>query len=313
MNISQMKQLICVLSCGSINKAAEQLNISQSGLSASIKALETELGQPVLRRSHNGITLTTFGIEFLNTAQQITELYDNFLLKSMSPEQDRLYISSQFLLYAGTAFTQICSTNENLYTTFRFAEKGTNEVVLDIINGTSDIGIIVTPTFCRDRLIWNLKENGLDSYLVCSSASRCMVGPHSPLYQLPSDSIHLNQLSLFPRLEYEDRGLLNDKALFESERTHFPCSSRITISDTGSFHHLLEQTNCFFIGIYNEHAYSQTRFYSNIRVLNICDSDFPYDTLWLRRRGWQLTPLAKRYLQLLYQLSGAAPIEGLIV
>lgn len=58
MKISQLQQIVEIVSCGSINKAAQKLYISQSGLCASLNAVEKELGQKILHRSYNGITLT---------------------------------------------------------------------------------------------------------------------------------------------------------------------------------------------------------------------------------------------------------------
>ena len=109
MKISQLRQIVEVLSCGSINKASEKLYISQSGLSAAIQAAEKELGQPVLKRSHSGITPTAFGLQFLEAAQKILEIYDGLLQSAAPPGNNRLRISSQFLRYAGSVFTMICT------------------------------------------------------------------------------------------------------------------------------------------------------------------------------------------------------------
>ena len=54
MKISQLQQLIAVSACGSINKAAGMLYISQSALVSSINAAEAAVGQQILIRSYNG-------------------------------------------------------------------------------------------------------------------------------------------------------------------------------------------------------------------------------------------------------------------
>lgn len=55
--------------CGSLNKAAEKLSISQSTLSRQLLTLEKGLGQSLFNRSTQGVTLTEFGTLLLGEVQ----------------------------------------------------------------------------------------------------------------------------------------------------------------------------------------------------------------------------------------------------
>jgi len=299
--IRQLQQILEIISCGSINKAAQKLYISQSGLCATLNAVEKKLGQQILRRSYNGITLTPFGLEFVKSARQIVEIYDQLLVKSLPNEHSRLCISSEFLLYASSAFTMLCNElGDN--TEYRFAEK-TNDVVLqDVLGEVSDLGIIVTPTAVRERVFSVFEQIGLEGSVLCINECSCLVGPHSPLYQLERDAVPLEHLALYPRLRYERRPWPVDKDVFRIQDDYFPCSSWITINDAGSFQNFLSRTNCFFVGIHNRTAYKKIGYYNNIRTLGLSDAGFSWDTIWLRRKGCPLSPLTKRYLRLLYDL-----------
>ena len=90
MKIQQMRQILAVSNSESINKAAQKLYMSQSALSASIHSAEQELGQPILKRSHNGIEMTDFGKQFVETSRKILELYDE-LLRETAPESNQLW------------------------------------------------------------------------------------------------------------------------------------------------------------------------------------------------------------------------------
>jgi len=57
--------------CGSINKAAKNLYISQSSISNSIKKLEAELGYNIFIRKNNTVALTPEGVVFLESAKII--------------------------------------------------------------------------------------------------------------------------------------------------------------------------------------------------------------------------------------------------
>ena len=311
MKISQLQQIVEIISCGSINKAAQKLYISQSGLCASLNAAEKELGQKILHRSYNGITLTPFGLQFVDSAKEILQIYDRLLLAALPEERDRLCVSSDFLLYASSAFTMVCNENGGKYTEYRFTENNNDAVLQDVLSGTSDLGILSTPTAAREQVFAVFEKLELDGNVICTNASSCLVGPHSPLYELEGESIPLEHLALYPRLRYERNPWPTDKDIFRIQDEFFPCSSWITINDAGSYHNFLSRTNCYFVGGYNRRAYDKLGYHSNIRALRLSGADFSWDTIWLRRKEWKLTPLNQKYLQLVYELTDSQPQKPL--
>lgn len=73
MKLSQIEQVLEVARVGNISQAAENLYLSQSNLSLSIKKLETEVGTDIFVRTGNGVTLTRFGEMFVRQAQHIMD------------------------------------------------------------------------------------------------------------------------------------------------------------------------------------------------------------------------------------------------
>ena len=71
MKTEQLEQLLKVLECGSISKAARKLYISQPSLTKNIAQLESEYGIKILTRTSKGIELTEEGINFVFYAKQI--------------------------------------------------------------------------------------------------------------------------------------------------------------------------------------------------------------------------------------------------
>ncbi|TJZ54227.1 LysR family transcriptional regulator [Streptomyces piniterrae] len=61
MELRQLRYLVCIVEEGSFTRAAARLHLAQPGLSAQIRQLENELGQPLLDRSGRSVTPTEVG------------------------------------------------------------------------------------------------------------------------------------------------------------------------------------------------------------------------------------------------------------
>ena len=69
MSLRQMEYLVTVVEESSFTRAAETLHVTQSALSHQIKALERDVGGPLLERLPRGVRLTQMGRAFLPTAR----------------------------------------------------------------------------------------------------------------------------------------------------------------------------------------------------------------------------------------------------
>ena len=65
MTLQQLRYVIEIVNCGSMNAAAEKLFVTQPSLSNAVKELEKELGIEIFLRSSRGISLSAEGAEFL--------------------------------------------------------------------------------------------------------------------------------------------------------------------------------------------------------------------------------------------------------
>ncbi|MEZ5231742.1 MAG: LysR family transcriptional regulator [Acidimicrobiales bacterium] len=61
LNYHHLRYFWAVAKEGNLTRAARQLHVSQSSLSAQIKQLETQLGQPLFTRTGRSLTLTDAG------------------------------------------------------------------------------------------------------------------------------------------------------------------------------------------------------------------------------------------------------------
>jgi DNA-binding transcriptional LysR family regulator len=76
MTISRFEVFYTVVESGSLTKAGEMLNLTQSGISHAINSLENELGFSLLTRGRSGIYLTSNGERMLPYIRDILTLND---------------------------------------------------------------------------------------------------------------------------------------------------------------------------------------------------------------------------------------------
>lgn len=73
---TQLRYFVEVGTLGSIKAAAETLHITQSALSRRMVKLETDIGKPLLIRSHLGVDLTEVGRELMRRSIELTSLLE---------------------------------------------------------------------------------------------------------------------------------------------------------------------------------------------------------------------------------------------
>lgn len=71
MNITHLRHLLALSECGSFRAAAKRLNLSQSAITKSMKALEAEFGVALILRGSEGSALTDVGRELLSHARSV--------------------------------------------------------------------------------------------------------------------------------------------------------------------------------------------------------------------------------------------------
>lgn len=111
MNLSSFIYVIEIERCGSINRAAQNLYISQSNLSSSIKSLEEELGYKIFNRTNKGIHPTPEGYLFLQSA------------KAIQSELNRIYNVSSYINSAADISLSVTWSSQFLRNFIDFKDK----------------------------------------------------------------------------------------------------------------------------------------------------------------------------------------------
>jgi DNA-binding transcriptional LysR family regulator len=84
--IDHIRTFLEISDCGNFNRAAKNLNVTQSTVSARIKAMEERFGRILFKRGHAGVELTSAGQHFRQYALNIQRLWQQAQQRISLPE-----------------------------------------------------------------------------------------------------------------------------------------------------------------------------------------------------------------------------------
>lgn len=203
MTLQQLKYLVTVAECKNITEAAEKLFISQPSLSAAIHNLEKEMGVTAFVRSNKGVSVTREGEELLSFARNLLEqadiMKDRFCNdKSRMP---KFSVSCQHYSFAVNAFVDVVNKYDaNIYS-FILRETQTGEIIDDVANGRSELGILYLFEHNEDVLTKLFKKNDLVFEEIFKASPHVFISKNHPLAN--NEIITLEELKPYPYLVYE--------------------------------------------------------------------------------------------------------------
>jgi DNA-binding transcriptional LysR family regulator len=292
MTFQQLKYFIEIVNCGSISRAAESLYISQPSLSNAVKDLETEIGVELFLRTPKGITLTPDGIEFLGYARQVVEqtsLLEQRYLNGKPPRR-LCSISTQHYAFAVNAFVNMVKKSGADEYEFTLRETRTYEIIEDVKNLRSELGILYKNPFNEKVIEKLLRENGLVFHPLFTAKPHIFVSAANPLaakkYVTPED------LEDYPYLSFE-QGEYNSFYFSEEILSTALRKKSIRVSDRATIFNLMIGLNGYTIstGIVSADLNGD-----NITAIQLCVDD-SIEVGWIAHNSIRLTQQSAMYLE----------------
>ncbi|MDD4169134.1 MAG: LysR family transcriptional regulator [Desulfotomaculaceae bacterium] len=246
MTLQQLRYIIKIVECGSITEAARQLFISQPSLSNAVKELENELGIEIFYRTTKGISLSIDGTEFLSYARQVveqTELLEQRYL-GKKPSKQLCSVSTQHYAFAVNAFVNLLLALDVDEYKFTLREMRTYEIMEDVKNLRSELGIIYLSDFNKKVINKLLKENHLTFSPLFEADPHVFISSVHPLAK--KKSVTLGDLEEFPFLAFE-QGEYNSFYFSEEILSTAPHKKTIHVSDRATLFNLLIGLNGYTI------------------------------------------------------------------
>lgn len=246
MTLQQLKYILTTAKCGSINEAAKSLFISQPSLSNAIKELEDELAITIFQRTNKGIHLSEEGIEFLSYAKQVYEqvelLESRYQNKKLSPQH--FSVSAQHYAFAVNAFVELVEKYANNEYEFTLRETRTYEIIDDLKNLRSEVGVLYLNAFNEKVIRKLIKEASLEFHPLFLASAHVFISAMHPLAS--KDKITLEDLEEYPYLSFE-QGEYNSFHFSEEILSTISRKKNIKVSDRATLFNLLIGLNGYTI------------------------------------------------------------------
>ena len=294
MRIQQLHYIVKIVETGSMNEAAKQLFITQPSLSNAVRDLEREMGIKIFIRNPKGITLTKDGVEFLSYARQILEqtalLEERY--KSKDTNRELFSVSSQHYAFVVNAFVSLLKGADMSRYELFLRETRTYEIIDDVKNFRSEIGVLFLNSYNRDVLTKMFDDNRLTYTSLFQAHPHIFVSQDNPLAN--RDIVTMRDLEDFPYLSY-DQGIHNSFYFSEEIFSQIPHKKSIVVSDRATLFNLLIGLDGYTIatGILN----------SNLNGDNIVsiplDVEDMIDIVYIRHEKANLSKMGERFIDYL--------------
>lgn len=300
MTFLQLNYVTEIYNCGSINKAAQNLFVSQSSLSNSIRELEDELGIKIFIRSNRGIILTDDGREFITQIRPIIEQQKK--VEKFYSDRDEnscaiLKISSQRYPFCADAFVNMLRENTFENFEFTFKETDMDKVIENVSQRKSDIGILFLSDMSEKFMNRILSANDLEYNEIARIRPHVFINKDHVL--AGKEHINLSELTDYPYIVFSKKD--NTTSNYSEEAVF--CGSLdfkkiIYVNDRATVYNIISHTDAFTTGSGILPAgYAP----DNITSIPIGDNLDYMRLVWIKLKDFNINPLAEKFINKLEQ------------
>ena len=244
MTLQQLRYVIQAADSRSMNEAAKALYISQPSLSGAIKELEKEIGIELFKRSSHGTVLTPEGEEFLGYARQVTDQYqlleNRYIYRTKGKK--KFSVSMQHYSFAVKAFVELVKQFGMDEYEFAVYETRTYDVLMDVKNFKSEIGVLYENDFNEKVMNKIIREHGLEFIELFSCDTYVYLWSGHPLAK--QEVISMEELDAYPCLSF-DQGEHHSLYLAEEMKSTYDYKRLIKANDRATLLNLMIGLNAY--------------------------------------------------------------------
>ena len=301
MTFNQLKYVVAVAKTGSINKAAADLFISQSVVSAAIAGLEKEIGRDIFVRSNRGVTLTPFGhtfVSYVSSIQTQLQLLDSLIQRDFVQHDFSLSIASSGYFFLDRICAELFERYREIGIRIEQFEDHENNVADLVESQTAEIGIVRVWSCYKNAYLKQLRARRMQYFDVASLDIAVTVGEMNPLYHREGDFVNaadLRSLSpvIFSSMESGPYADIYDRLHIAGKESRFAVSSR------SSLYEILSNTSCYYLNSVYPFDVLDTgnpSYYANYRTFKLANCDITSEIIWIKREEYVMSQLANEVI-----------------
>ncbi|MBQ0037667.1 MAG: LysR family transcriptional regulator [Clostridiales bacterium] len=301
MTLMQMNYILEIYRCGSMNKAAQNLFVSQSAVSNAIRELEEELGVTIFHRSNRGISLTEDGRELVAQITPIVERSRKILRyygERRAENRVKLSIATQRYPFCAKAFVEFLHLLNEPRIEVSLKETEMSDVIDEVASRQSDVGIIFVSDMTENFIRRILESKNLEFHELVKVRPHVFMRKGHPL--AGEESVRLEQLRQYPyvvftqkesNLHYAEEAVVGTGADFNQV---------VYVSDRATIYNVMAHTNCVSTG-----SGILPMGYGDERLVTIPLAE-PVDDMrlgYIKLRGLPLDEQSDRFIGILEQIT----------
>jgi len=203
MTLNQLRYVVEVARQGTLTAAANQLYIAQPSLTKAIRELEKEMGLTIFDRTNKGIRVSTEGEQFLGYARQVLAQVDMLEEKYLHKGGGRqsFCVSTQHYSFAVNAFVDLIKACGKDEYDFSLRETQTYEIIEDVANLKSELGLLYLNDFNAAVIKKILKARDLQFTDLFTAQPHVFISNQHPLADRPA--VTMRDLLPYPYLSFE--------------------------------------------------------------------------------------------------------------
>jgi DNA-binding transcriptional LysR family regulator len=296
LQLQQLRYLIEVAETGSMNKAAQNLFISQPNLSNSIMSLEEEFNIKIFDRTNRGVEITKEGKNFLAHAKFIINQVNNVenIYNNLSKEKAFvLQVSSAKIFNLANILVEIYNNIDYKNIKISLKETHKENVIKDVANMDSEIGMLILSNI-QERLWRNILEvNKLEFNEIAKDKVYIYVGENNPLYN--KDVIYAHELKDFICVNLVEDQVSSSIYSIELDSLNILNKDRsIYLNDKETIAHFILKTDAYSLGS----GWSSVDKREGIKAIPFADDSIDFSIGWIKRKREELSNEARMFLEI---------------
>ena len=249
MTLLQMSYILEVDRCGSMNRAARNLFLSQSALSAAIAEVERELGVTIFLRTNRGVTLTEEGRELTAQIAPLVERsrkLERYYSERRAADRVSLSVASQRYPFCAKAFVEFLHLLDEPHIQVSFKEMEMAAVIDEVARRQSALGILFLSDATEHFITRLLREKGLTFHPLAAIRPRVFLRKGHPLSG--ERAVRLEQLYAYPYAVFTQSDSNYHFAEEAVVGTGAEFDRVVSVSDRATAYNVMAHTDCVSTG-----------------------------------------------------------------